>query len=186
MATKPENQFRSSVHRYISKRVYQEKTNNTYRGGIPDDYYESNGKPGSLWVEYKYTPKIQRELCLTAKHAKPKLSALQEEWLDRAYRNGQQVAVIIGCPKGGVILTDREWLKPITAEDFEANLKSRQELMAWIEDMVTKDGYKRRSVGNPTTFKRANTQPELPEQDAVPGLGHLCDTLHDGEQIATD
>lgn len=136
---KPENTFRQGVHRYKPKRVYQEKTNNSYRGGIPDDYYESNGSPGSLWVEYKYTARIQRELHLTAKSAQPKLSELQQKWLDRAYANGQQVAVIVGSPKGGIVLTDRQWIKPITADYFEENLLSRQELMQWIEKQVTRN-----------------------------------------------
>lgn len=177
MAVKPENQFRSSVHRYKSKRVYQEKTNNAYRGGIPDDYYESSGKPGSLWVEWKYTPKIQRELRLTDKNSKPGLSALQLDWLDRAYRNGQQVAVIVGSPKGGIILTDLAWLHPITADEFEANLKSRQGLMEWIEEQVTKDGYKRRARRRTKELKTDHSQPELPQQDAVSGMGDLSATL---------
>jgi len=184
MSQKPENVFRASVHRYKSKRVHQEKTNNTYRGGIPDDYYESNGKPGSLWVEYKYIAKLQRELLLTAKNAKPKLSDLQEKWIDRAYRNGQQVAVIIGCPKGGLILTDRDWLKPITAEYFEANMKSRKEIMEWIEEQVTIDGYKRRARRRTEELEKNNSRFEQSEQDAVSSMGDSNETLPNRQQAA--
>lgn len=178
MAQKPENVFRASVHRYKPKRVHQEKTNNSFRGGIPDDYYESNGTPGTLWVEYKYTYKIPRNLTLTAKNAKPNLSRLQADWLDRAYHNGQQVAVIIGCSRGGIILTDRRWMEPITADYFETNLKTRKEVMEWIETKVTSNGYRCRSC---QLAEKTENDVELPEQDALSGMGNLSNGLQDGE-----
>ncbi len=117
--------------------MYQEKTNNSYRGGTPDDYYESDGRPGILWVEYKYVARIPRNLRLVGVK-RPPLSPLQQKWLERAHRNGKPTAVIVGCPSGGIILTGLDWKKPVTKEQFEAKLLSRNEIMDWIEREVTR------------------------------------------------
>ena len=173
MAQKPEDTFRAGVHRYKPKRVYQEKQHNVYRGGIPDDYYEGDGRPGTLRVEYKYAPRIPKVLDLLAKNAKPALSKLQRDWLNRAYRNGQQVAVIIGTRAGGIILTDQRWEQPITKDYFEKHMKSRQQIMKWIERQVTQDAYKR--------SEKDRRKSRAPEQDAVPIVGHIAPALQDGE-----
>lgn len=137
MAT-PENTFRASVHKYKSKSVYQHKENNQFRGGIPDDYYESNGKPGILRVEYKFVHKFPKTLNLLSKTTKPALSTLQQEWLDRCLANGHQVAVIVGTDTGGLILVNWRWVDPIPREWFEKHVKSRKEVMQWIEHQVTR------------------------------------------------
>ena len=185
MARKPEDVFRESVHRYKPKRVFQQKESNAFRGGIPDDYYESNGKPGTLRVEYKFTHKIPKELSLT-NTTKPNLSGLQMEWLSRAYHNGQQVAVIVGTRAGGLILTDLQWLQPISREYFESNLKSRKEIMEWIEEQVTIDAYKRRIRRRAKAIEEANSRFKQASEDALSRMGNLCALVQDGQQAATD
>lgn len=138
MAVTPENKFRNKVHKHRPKYVYQHKENNQFRGGIPDDYYESNGKPGILRVEYKFVTKFPKTLDLLKATTKPALSPLQLDWLSRCYHNGHQVAVIVGTNEGGIILTDKRWIEPITREWFEQHMQTPIELMAWIEHQVTR------------------------------------------------
>ncbi len=166
------------MHRYKPKRVYQEKTNNAFRGGIPDDYYEGNGRPGVLRVEYKYTARIPKELNLISKTTKPALSPLQQRWLNRAYSNGQQVAVIVGTRTGGLILTNRRWEQPITKDYFEKHLKDRKAIMMWIERQVTQDAYKR--------SERDRRKPGSSPQDALPQLGHITEVVPDGKCAPSD
>lgn len=130
MSSKPEASFIRSVHKYIPKELYTEGMANPYRGGTPDRYYEGNN--GVLWVEYKYFPKLPPVIELTSPKAKVKLSKLQEDWLRRAYNNGLNVAVIAGCPDGGIIFSgiswDAQWLRA-EAVDF---IRPRKEVAEWI------------------------------------------------------
>lgn len=137
MALTPETKFRNKVHKYRKKHVYQQKENNQFRGGIPDDYYESYGTPGILRVEYKFVAKPPKVINLLSETTKPALSKLQQDWIDRCYGNGHQIAVIVGTNQGGIILTHRRWKKPITREWFEQNMKNPLEIMEWVERQVT-------------------------------------------------
>lgn len=134
MARKPEAVFVSSVNKHVPKHVYHEGISQTFRGGTPDRYYEGN--KDVMWVEYKFTQDIKRELVLTDPKKKPALSPLQQRWLKRAHGNGRKVAVIVGCPQGGVILPGDAWLDPISKTDFESRLVSRNEVAQWIEEQV--------------------------------------------------
>ena len=160
------------MHRYKPKRVYQEKTNNAFRGGIPDDYYEANGRPGILRVEYKYVSKVPKELNLITQTTKPALSRLQQLWLNRAHANGHLVAVIVGTRAGGIILTDRRWDQPITKSYFEKHMMERKAIMDWIELQVTQDAYKR--------SERDCRKPGKTQQDAVSELGNLAALVPNG------
>lgn len=69
---------------------------NPYRGGTWDVWY--SGIRGDLWVEYKWLSKWQAQRIIT-----PDLSALQLDWGRSRIVEGRNLAVIIGCPDGGVI-----------------------------------------------------------------------------------
>jgi len=121
----PENRFIAAVHRRLPSSVYREKTNNRYRGGTPDVYYEGTGK--ILWAEYKWldtTPK--RRVSLTSH-----LSPLQQSWLRRAARNGIQTAVITGTPDGVLLAEDLAWESPLTIE-----LRTKEDIVEWIQNKV--------------------------------------------------
>ena len=129
MSAKPEGTFTRGVHKYLPSTVYSVKNNNPYTGGLPDCWYSGNA--ADLWVEYKFIPKVPVESDIV-----PDLSALQAEWLRCRHKEGRNVAVIVGCPDGGVILRDLKWEKPIPRAEFVRSIKTRAELAAWIHNEV--------------------------------------------------
>lgn len=122
MSSTPENKFIASIHRHLPQ-VHKEKMHNAYRGGTPDVYY--SGDAGDLWVEYKYLSKLPKQV-------QPKLSALQQVWINARHAEGRNVMVIVGWADGGVILTNREWMSPIDKEVFISRTITRKEVAAFI------------------------------------------------------
>ena len=132
MAVKPENQFITGVHKYLAsaKVLHREKMNNPYRGGTPDWWYSA--KKGDLWVEYKFLPRVPQRGVVT-----PNLSELQKQWLAGRHAEGRNVAVVVGCPTGGVVLRNLEWEQPLAAGEFVSRIRSRGELAQWITQEVS-------------------------------------------------
>lgn len=133
MARKPENVFISSVHKYLPPDdiLHREKTNNPYRGGILDWYYD--GSKSDLWIEYKYQPgNFPLLLDISNSKKKPSLSKLQTAWLTRRYHNGKNAVVIVGSKHGGLLLQDEAWLELIPRDYVMANLLTRKEIAEWI------------------------------------------------------
>lgn len=133
MAAKPETTFTNAVHKYFPpgrRDPYWMKNHNEYTGGVWDCWY--SGAAADLWVEYKFIvlPKRHSTLIL------PELSELQFEWGSNRHAEGRDLAVIVGCKEGGVIYTNLEWEKEMSNAAFQANLKSRKEIAAWIMDFV--------------------------------------------------
>jgi hypothetical protein len=105
---KPESRFIQKLHKKLSPKVHREHTNNPYRRGMPDVYYE--GDRDCLWVEYKYLPRASRVL-----HPHKVLTELQQHWIRRAAHNNRPCAVIVGSPGGVVVLPGLSWdTDPIT------------------------------------------------------------------------
>lgn len=103
--------------------------NNPYSSGTADVWY--SGNKADLWVEYKYLPKVPvRALIL------PDLSPLQVEWLEGRYKEGRNVAVIVGCPQGGVLYQDLSWTKELTPEEFLSKLLTKQDLALWLQQQT--------------------------------------------------
>jgi len=127
MAAKPETTFIAAVNKHIPKSVYRMKNNNQYTGGIADVWY--SGRDNDLWVEYKYLPKLPTRVNVDVMRM---LSPLQQAWLRDRRMEGRNVAVIVGCPEGGVVLTDRQWELELTIQNFRTLLRSKQELGEWI------------------------------------------------------
>lgn len=133
MSSKPENAFIKAIHRQfdrVGRGPYAEKMHNPYRGGTWDVWYSGAGvKSRDLWVEYKWLPKIPaRETTLIL----PELSALQLAWGANRYEEGRNVAVILGCPEGGVVYLDMAWEEELAPSQFRAQLMSKLELAEWI------------------------------------------------------
>ena len=133
MAAKPETTFIAGVHKKLDKRVYHMKNNNAYTGGIPDVWY--SGRGGDLWVEYKYLPRTPGPRSHGVDPMKL-LSPLQQAWLRGRRMENRNVAVIIGCPDGGVVLTDRTWELELTVKQFTSLIRSKEELAEWILEQV--------------------------------------------------
>jgi hypothetical protein len=127
MASKPETTFTGSVHKHLSRDLHYEKMCNPYRGGTADCWYSGNS---DLWVEYKFEVLPKRDGTLVP----VTISELQADWLNKRYSEGRNVAVIVGCKEGGVILTDRAWNSPLNKQDFLGKLMSRQQIAKWIMD----------------------------------------------------
>ena len=57
-------------------------------------------------------------------------------WLRRAYKNGVNVAVIIGWEKGGVVFHGVDWLEALSKEAFIERSMSKKEIAQWIQSQV--------------------------------------------------
>lgn len=150
MASKPETTFIASVNRLLplkrlkmcasvrtdthkTKWIGYEKMNNPYSSGTADSWY--SGKGGDLWIEYKFLPRIPQRGSVSPTKL---LSALQLQWLTERYEEGRNVAVIIGCPTGGVLLRDRTWECELTASQFTSLIRPRSDLASWIKEQTTR------------------------------------------------
>lgn len=81
--------------------MYKWKIKDDYAGGVPDAWY--CGAHGTLFVEYKYVPKLpKRESTII----KADLSELQYLWLTQRKKQNVDCLVILGTPLGGVVFTD--------------------------------------------------------------------------------
>ena len=120
---KPENQFIAKIHKRLPSLIYREKTNNRFRAGMPDVYYE--GPQDMLWAEYKYLPTARKTFT-------PDLTKLQANWLRRAHANGRNVAVIVGSPAGGMVLPGLTGVET----EVQADWKPIQTTVAWIASTV--------------------------------------------------
>lgn len=123
---KPERRFRQSVTKHLDG-VYVWAINDSWHAGVPDHYY--SGPTGDLWAEYKYFPTDREKFDLTRPPKHPKLSRLQQEWLNSRHSEGREVCVIVGMPMGGVILYDNRWMEPVIVE----HILTRQEIAAEIQ-----------------------------------------------------
>lgn len=148
MAVKPENTFIRSVNKFLPD-VYKEKMYNPYRSGTPDVWY--SGDIGDIWIEYKYIPKIPKSLKIV-----PALTPSQLKWLKDRHAEGRNIAVILGCPAGGVFLHNLDWEIPMTSEEMIMRLRSRESLakdiLAWTgRSQCLTNSYKQRGRATPYT-----------------------------------
>lgn len=124
MSSKPENTFIAGVHKYLPD-VYKEKMYNPYRSGTADVWY--SGNMGDIWIEYKYIPKIPKSLKIV-----PALTDRQLKWLRDRHAEGRNIAVILGCPSGGVFLRHTHWDTPMTDEEMRSRIMTREHLAGLI------------------------------------------------------
>lgn len=130
MATKPESNFYRSVHRHLPKELYCEKMYNPLRGGTWDFWISG---PRDLWVEYKWIDRIPtRDNTMVM----AELSALQKAWGTGRFHEGRNLAIIVGCPEGGVALQGLDWFEPMPAGEFRKKVISRKEVAAWIASIT--------------------------------------------------
>lgn len=150
MSRKPENSFIESVNKFLpikkkrlcvkalqnhpaEKHIHYEKMNNPYSSGTWDGWYSGLG--GDLWVEYKFLPRVPQRGSVNPLKL---LTTLQVDWGNERCAEGRNVAVIIGCPTGGVLLLDRRWEVELTASQFTSLIRSRENLASWIKEQTTR------------------------------------------------
>ena len=116
MAQKPETLLIKDVHDRLDKNVvFAEKTNNPYRAGIADCYYEHRLEGLVGWIEYKWLPRLPREFCLAKglNEGKSILTKLQDSWLWDRRTSGLFTAVAVGFKEGSekrlLVYFDGEW-----------------------------------------------------------------------------
>jgi hypothetical protein len=114
-----ESEYTRAVGKGLPKEIYKWKVSDRFTAGVPDAWY--SGNKDDLWVEYKFVQKIPKKV-------KPKLSKLQEKWLNDRAAQGRSVAVIVGSPLGAVILVDGAW----NHSSEWGSLKSKKEVIEWI------------------------------------------------------
>lgn len=148
MARKPENSFIGRVNKHLpikklrtnaparakypqERWIHYEKMNNPYRSGTADSWY--SGNKGDLWIEYKNLVRMPQRADVKPQEM---LSVLQLDWLKERYDEGRNVAVIVGCPEGGVLLLDRLWECSIAPDEFKSLIRSTAALAEWIHDSV--------------------------------------------------
>lgn len=129
MSRKPETEAINRVNRHIRKEVHIEKTNNPFRSGTADCWY--SGDQGDLWIEYKYLMRTP-----STKIIIPELTYRQHQWLYERWREGRNVAVVVMCPDGGVVLRAGEWMQPLTAQEFRDRIESAESIALWIKSQT--------------------------------------------------
>ena len=148
MSLKPESKFIGRINKHLPlKRVqtslkareqhpqshwlHYEKMNNPYRSGGADSWY--SGKKSDIWIEYKYLARTpQRADVWPANPNETLLSRMQLDWLNERHEEGRQIAVVIGCPDGAVVFSDRRWENKIPAKEFVSLLNSEKQVAEWI------------------------------------------------------
>lgn len=127
------------------------KNNNPYVSGVPDCWYSAEGG-GDMWIEYKFVQRIPvRSL------VKVELSALQRQWLSERYKEGRQLAVILGCKEGGVLLNDLEWESDINPNEFHTRLQDRRAIAMNIYSILME-----KSDGNSIRTKHLSALRKIP------------------------
>lgn len=125
MTAKPETLFSKRLHKRFTQPVYYEKTNNPFRGGIPDFYYEGIF-PGILWAEHKFWKTVPR--IITPESI---VSPLQWRWIQRAHNNNVPIVTIVGYKEGGLVIYPDD--KPMSGSQFKERVISLADLALWIE-----------------------------------------------------
>jgi hypothetical protein len=116
MPLKPEHRYRNRIKKKLPTSIDVWSIHDSFTGGVPDVWY--SGCDGDLWIEYKYFPRIPRKPIDLTSGKQPKLSRLQQHWLNRKLTHGRSVCVVVGFPDGGVILIDGEWMEPFDPNEL--------------------------------------------------------------------
>lgn len=91
-----------------------------------------------LWVEAKFYNKLPKTIdMISGKH--PKISKLQQQWLEDRHKEGRRVAVVVGSPYGSVVFPALEWKTPLPKDAFlekAAKLRHPRDVAGWITRTV--------------------------------------------------
>jgi hypothetical protein len=125
----PENTWIVGMHKHLPDHLYRMKNHNQYNSGIADVWY--SGSCRDLWVEYKFVEVPKRDDTIVV----PGLSRLQAAWLASRASEGRNVAVIVGCKEGGVILHSSQW-EGLPAKTFRESILTRKLTAGHIVNFV--------------------------------------------------
>jgi hypothetical protein len=139
MPTKPETLFYRRVNKPLPHDLHFQKIGAASENGTADFWYSGNKADG--WIEFKWEPRIPAIGVDPLKL----LSALQALWINRRYKEGRYVAVIIGTPAGCVVLENGAWNNRVSAEQFV--LTSSE-----VSDFLSGKFYDAHNVPKPRSF----------------------------------
>jgi hypothetical protein len=111
----------------LPSEVFRWKIHDTFAGGVPDAFYA--GRLRTLFVEYKYVKTFPKR---DTSPIRTSLSTQQMHWLNRLHDLNQPVAVVIGCEKLAVVLTNKTWSEYIPKKDFMHKAVSFADVSNWI------------------------------------------------------
>lgn len=128
-----ETRFIYSVHRLLRGGPLKYwKIQAGQRNGVPDCYYAGN-QGRFLWAEYKYATQCPRSIDFVKYYLTP----LQNEWLIWHDNHGFDTAVIFAVKQHCVVLTNKDWLEPMSRPDFTASKLTKKELVNWLTTRLT-------------------------------------------------
>jgi hypothetical protein len=104
MSSKPETVYYRSILKLLPRGLYVEKMYNPLKGGTPDLWL--SGTADDLWLEVKFVNPIPVHVPIRIYKI---LSPLQRKWLSDRYTEGRNTAVLLGTPKGSIIIENKDW-----------------------------------------------------------------------------
>lgn len=122
MAIQPESKFIQRIHRRLPRELYKQRVSSAAMNGTPDWWYSA---VIDAWIEYKWLSSLPASGVDPLKL----LSALQALWINRRYKEGRNVGVIIGSPTHCVVLTNGSWNSQVPFECFNY---SEADVANWI------------------------------------------------------
>lgn len=124
-AVKPETRFYTNINRLLPPKsvLHRQKIDGSTDNGTPDFWY--SGSENDLWVEYKWIERKKKPIAIP--HL---LTSLQFDWIQRRYKEGRNVAVIVGTPEGGQIFVNGTWDGEYPVQSFVLSNKQIAEYIA--------------------------------------------------------
>ena len=115
MSTQPETALIRAVRLHLRQDrpdIYATKLTVLFHDGMPDCLYDGPG--GNLWVEYKWLPNVPSRAKASG------LTKLQDQWLERSWRNGTRTWLAVGAPKVLAVRRKAPYREPFKRSDFES------------------------------------------------------------------
>lgn len=130
-----ESSWTQAVHKGV-KPLYALKLNLPYTAGVADSWFSG---ARDIWIEFKYYSTLPKTINLTNGNS-PKLSKLQQTWLQSRHAEGRNVAVIVACAEGAVWLHGLDWQTPISRDEFLKRVVPRKAIIQSIVAFCNNEG----------------------------------------------
>lgn len=126
MSAKAETIFYRSITKLLPRGLHVQKMFNPLYAGTPDLWL--SGTADDLWLEVKFINPIPVHAPI---RLYKKLEASQRKWLSDRYDEGRNVAVLLGTPKGSIIVENKQWEVLDVLADHDQWL-SKQQIVEYL------------------------------------------------------